>query len=278
VKYVGTLKQMSTKALIDGDIIAYRFAFINEFDIDFGDEGEPSIITVARAEEAMVDVDHFIKWVVETTGADKAVVCLSGKDNFRYKVMPNYKDNRNASTVPTLVDVLKNYMYQAWDAKSEPQLEADDLLSILQDNKSIICTIDKDLNQVQGMHFNWNKKDLYEIDEIQASHFFWTQVLMGDSTDGYKGCPKIGKVKSKSIVDDFIERQLSEPEIWEEVVNIYYTNYRKYVDEEATDQFIEELALANARVARMVQRGEYNFETQELTLWSPEGGLINNKL
>ena len=146
------------KALIDGDIIAYRFAFINEYDIDFGDEGEPSIITIAKAEEAMVDVDHFIQWILDTTGCDEYIVCLTGKDNFRYNVLPEYKNNRNESTVPTLVDVLKKYMIKSWNAQREPKLEADDLMSIYADKDSVICTIDKDLDQVVGHHFNWNKK------------------------------------------------------------------------------------------------------------------------
>lgn len=266
------------KLLIDGDIIAYRFAFLNEFDVDFGEAGEPAIITVARAEEAMVDVDHFIQWLADTLDAEDVVVCLSGKENFRYNVLPTYKDNRNASTVPTLVDVLRKYIIESWNGIYEPQLEADDLMSIHQTKDTIICTIDKDLDQVPGFHYNWNKKELYEIDEIHGKHFFWTQVLMGDSTDGYKGCPQVGKVKANRFVDSFIERQLNEAEIWKEVIDIYNTHYRKYIDEEASDQVIEEYALATARVARMVTAEEYDFEKQEVTLWRPEGGLLTCSL
>ena len=260
---------MEKIALIDGDIICYRFAFINEFDIDFGDEGEPSIITIAKAEEAMVDVDNFIEWVIETTGADKAVVCLSGKDNFRYNVLEGYKDNRNASTVPTLVDVLKKYMIKTWHAKVEDKLEADDLMGLLQNDNTIICTIDKDLDQIKGMHFNWNKKEIYEIDEIQGRHFFYSQVLMGDSTDNIKGCPKIGKVKSKKIMDDCIERQLSDDEIWKTIKEVYTLNYRKHIETEASEEDIEEYAITNARAVRILRDNEYDFDTQEVKLWSP---------
>ncbi len=255
------------RALIDGDIIAYRFAFINEFDIDFGDEGEPSIITIAKAEEAMVDVDNFIQWILDTTGADEAVVCLSGKDNFRYKELEGYKDNRNASTVPTLVDVLKKYMTKTWNARTESKLEADDLMGLLQDSNSIICTIDKDLDQIEGMHFNWNKKEIYEIDELQARHFFYSQVLMGDSTDNIKGAPKIGKIKSVKILDKCIEDQLSDKEIWKEIEEIYKKQYKKYVDEDASDNFINKYLIANTRAVRILRGEEYDFTTKEIDYW-----------
>lgn len=253
-------------ALIDGDIIAYRFAFINEFDVDFGDEEEPSVITIAKKEEAMVDTDHFIQWILDTTGADDALVCLSGTENFRYEVLEGYKDNRNASTVPTLVDILRNYMVEAWGARRFSKLEADDLMGLYQKGNTIICTIDKDLDQIQGMHFNWNKKEIYEIDEIQARHFFYSQVLMGDSTDNIKGCPKIGKVKSKKIVDGYIEEQLNDDEIWEGIVSIYHTQYNKYVGETSREE-AEQHAIATARAVRILRGDEYNFHTQDIKLW-----------
>ena len=257
------------KALIDGDIIAYRFAFINEYDIDFGDEGEPSIITIAKAEEAMVDVDHFIQWILDTTGCDEYIVCLTGKDNFRYNVLPEYKNNRNESTVPTLVDVLKKYMIKSWNAQREPKLEADDLMSIYADKDSVICTIDKDLDHVVGHHFNWNKKEKYEIDEIQAKHFFYIQSLMGDSTDGIRGCPKVGKVNATKVADDIIKHQYTDEEAFEVIFEIYKQKYLKYIDEDASDKTIMDYMTSMVNAVRLLGKEDYDFKTKEVVLWQP---------
>jgi DNA polymerase-1 len=188
--------------------------------------------------------------------------------------MPTYKNNRNASTVPTLVDVLKNYMKKAHPCWIYEGLEADDVMSLMQTNDTIICTIDKDLDQVEGLHYNWNKIGVYEITEEEGTKFFYRQILMGDPTDGYKGCPKIGKVKSQRIVDDFYERGLSEAEMWKEIVDIYYNNMIRYTDENTTYIGAEMSALENARVARMLRGNEYTFETSAVHYWLPEGGAI----
>jgi len=74
------------------------------------------------------------------------------------------------------------------------------------------------------------------------------QTLMGDSTDNYKGCPKVGLKTAEKI--------LAENSTWETVVAAF---------EKAG--LSEEDALENARLARILRDGEYNNETGEVKLW-----------
>jgi hypothetical protein len=56
-------------------------------------------------------------------------------------------------------------------------------------NPYVICRVDKDLKQVPGFHFNYNRQEqgVELIDETQAAYWFWLQMLMGDPTDNIQG-------------------------------------------------------------------------------------------
>jgi 5'-3' exonuclease len=93
--------------------------------------------------------------------------------------------------------------------------EADDLLGIEQtannENgvESCIISIDKDLDCISGWHFNpgirrggvfIKEPRRYLVSPRDATRFFYTQLLVGDPTDGIKGAPGIGKVKAEKIL------------------------------------------------------------------------------
>jgi len=91
-------------------------------------------------------------------------------------------------------------------------MEADDRLSIEQmrdwycfrgskDNeethskvcRTVICSLDKDLDNTPGWHYNWVKDNLYWIDEHEALTNFYCQMLTGDSVDNILGLYGVGK-------------------------------------------------------------------------------------
>lgn len=128
-------------------------------------------------------------------------------------------------------------------------IEADDLLGILgsaDPEENIIWSADKDLKTIPARHLIDGK--IVTIDESEADYWFFLQTLMGDTTDGYKGCPTVGAKKADAI--------LQEDCTWEAVV----ATFKK-------KGFSEELALENARLARILRDGEYNFDTGEVKLW-----------
>jgi len=51
--------------------------------------------------------------------------------------------------------------------------------------------VDKDLLQVPGWHYNYERRQLQYITELQASQNFYTQVLIGDSVDNVDGIFRI---------------------------------------------------------------------------------------
>ena len=76
--------------------------------------------------------------------------------------------------------------------------EADDQLSIRCALKGdTIATIDKDLNNTAGWHYNWQKDDLYCVGKIEADRNFYRQLLVGDSTDNIPGLFRITGTKAK---------------------------------------------------------------------------------
>jgi hypothetical protein len=62
---------------------------------------------------------------------------------------------------------------------------------------STICSIDKDLLQVPGRHYNWVKGEFYEQTYLSGLRCFYEQCLKGDRTDDIPGIAGIGEVKAK---------------------------------------------------------------------------------
>ena len=61
---------------------------------------------------------------------------------------------------------------------------------------SIIISIDKDLDQIPGLKYNWVKDVGYNITEEQGYYNFHIQLMSGDSTDNIPGLPGIGPGKA----------------------------------------------------------------------------------
>jgi 5'-3' exonuclease len=170
------------------------------------------------------------------TGADEFSIFLSGENNFRYSIYPEYKANRTAPK-PRHLQAVKQHLIEKYNAQVSDGCEADDLLGIAQcgarqamqdmiefDSRivtehpprdTIICSIDKDLRMIPGWHYSFEiggKSSLGKawvrpmekvfVEEFQGLRHFYTQLLTGDSTDNIKGAAGIGKVKAERILRD----------------------------------------------------------------------------
>jgi len=147
------------------------------------------------------------------------------KNNFRKEINPEYKANRPQDKTRFLVGLLKHYTIQMLedemsDVKYSDTLEADDLIAqatYFYDN-AIIVSIDKDLKQLEGIHFDYYKLKTGEIDELGnelREYKGWTyttkqkgfnlllyMLLMGDKADNIKGVDGIGIKTAKKILDN----------------------------------------------------------------------------
>ena len=176
------------KALIDGDIVSYRCAAVNE-------NAEPPL--------AAWQSDELINRIIEDVNADDWVIYLSGSNNFRYNLYPEYKANRRDAVKPKHLEHIREYLVTTWDARIVDGIEADDQLGIDSqrgDCTAVVCSIDKDLLQLPGWHYNFVQRKLTEISEENAIYNFYYQLLVGDPTDNIKGCPGIGKVNATKIL------------------------------------------------------------------------------
>jgi DNA polymerase-1 len=236
-----------TLLLIDGDIIAYKAAASAEVATNWGN-GQWTLHSFEPDVE--VRVEDQIHKLLEAPVQD-CVIAFTDKKNFRKDVASYYKANRKDTRKPMLLDYAKKYMSLQYNTIMYRNLEADDVLGILgtKNRDTIIWSEDKDLLTIPAKH--WINGEVVEITEAEANYQFLYQTLIGDSTDNYKGCPTIGPKTANKI--------LSSGCTWEAVVEAFKSK-----------GLSEEVALENARLARILRDGEYNTETGEVYLWQPQ--------
>lgn len=180
------------KLLIDADIVTFRAAF--------SAEEEEEWVACSRADNTLHDI-------AQTLGSDDFELWLSGENNFRYGVYPEYKANRITAKRPKWEKQVKQYLVDTWGAKWSEGCEADDMLGVRQmeflgrQKPVCIVTIDKDLDMIPGDHYNFVKKEKYYVDETAACRFFYYQCLIGDTADGIKGVPGIGPKKATKLLE-----------------------------------------------------------------------------
>lgn len=182
-------------ALIDGDIVCYRCAASAEMD---------------EMATALMRSDLLMKEIMDATGATEFRVFLSGpkESNFRYKVDPQYKANRADVARPIHLDSCKHFLMVHWGAEVCTGYEADDGMGIAQKaSGTVICSIDKDMLQVPGQHYNFVKKKFTQVWPDGGLKAFYMQTLIGDRSDGIRGVDGIGPIKAAKILDDRIPEE-----------------------------------------------------------------------
>jgi DNA polymerase-1 len=254
-----------TDLLVDGDILLHRFGHSNHTKIDWG---EDCVTNEYDTDKAKKELDDFIKWMRSYTRTLRVTVCLSGEFNFRYGVLPTYKHNRDDDKKPKIIEDLKQHIRDTWDTEEHNLLEADDVLGIMasaEPEKYLLATLDKDLLQIPCRHFNWNKRKYTDVDTYDGDYMFFIQVLTGDITDGYKGAPKIGKVKAAKILEDYFdeESRTRSAGVWSAILEAYAQEQNLCISWES----LHETALAQARVARMLRHNEHR--KWKPILWKP---------
>jgi DNA polymerase-1 len=245
------------KLLVDADIVIFKHACVNEVEFQWTDEVSSKVADIGAAKDG---IDFFHEMLLEDTGTTEAIYCFSSEPGFRYDVLPTYKYNRKGVERPDMLPELREHIEQNYKTKTKPRLEADDVMGVLSTiapGKYVIATIDKDLKQIPGMHYRWATQwkdaEMFEVSEEEADLYFYRQVLMGDPTDGYKGCPGIGPKRSSKVLKD-----VTDGKYWEAIVEAYESK-----------GFTEEDALVQARVARILRKDDWDFDNNCHKLWTP---------
>lgn len=183
-------------ALLDGDIFAYRLACVLE-------KYEPEVAN--DNERACARLSEFVLNVCNSIQADETKIFLSPgiAKLFRTAIYPEYKGNRQHKVKPILLEIFRNHLVSEFNAEIEAPYEADDLLSINQTDESVIVSIDKDLLQVPGRHYNFVKHRFELINEELGIRNYLAQALTGDTTDNIIGLDRVGPVRANKLLGDY---------------------------------------------------------------------------
>ena len=120
---------------------------------------------------------------------------------------------------------MHEFLVKEWNAEECDGYEADDALGMNQSSDTIICSIDKDLYQIPGNHFNFVKKDFLDFTEHEGRYNFWLQLLSGDKSDDIPGYDGI----VRSTVPKFIYKMLSEMSDPEQDIYDLYEDKSQYL-------------------------------------------------
>ena len=178
-------------ALVDGDIITYR--------IGFASEGTSEGIVRSRT-------DEFLSDMLMDLDVEDFEGYLTGKGNFREKIAVTapYKGNRS-SKKPEHYEFLRDYLIREWGFQLIEGEEADDAISIhhcsVVDGNTIICSTDKDFDQLPGWHYNFVRREKYYVTAEEGLRNFYCQLLTGDRVDNILGIRGVGPVKAARLLD-----------------------------------------------------------------------------
>lgn len=194
-------------ALIDSDLICYRCAA--------SAENEVEDVAIWRVDDAMRRILHNV-------GATSYESFLSGDSNFRKGIDPSYKANRTQAR-PKWLELCREHMVMSWKSRVGDNIEADDLIGIAQTayfefgEPSVVCSLDKDLRQLAGKHYNFVREEFDFVTPLDAHKNFYKQLLIGDTSDNVVGVRGIGKVKAAKIINPLD----NEVDMYEAVQNLY---------------------------------------------------------
>lgn len=107
--------------LVDGDMVAFSHAAAEEY----GKESDQ--INFAKIQMSM---DSKMKELINRHGATEYIVCISGDENMRHVISPDYKENRANVWRPENLKNAKAHLLVAWNGVKMEGLEADDLMAM----------------------------------------------------------------------------------------------------------------------------------------------------
>ena len=249
---------MNRTALIDGDIIAYTAASWAQ---------SRQMDGVDLLDRVRSDVKDWTRRAF----CSRALVMLScpREENFRKEFWPSYKENRDDKPKPPGLGDAVACLREEFGATTRPGLEADDLLGILgsggllpDGSWPVMVTIDKDLKQVPGTHFNPDKDDYpREVSLTEADQFFYVQWVAGDATDNVPGVFRAGPAKALKLLGS------TPREGWDQaVLDLYEAHPQAYT---------AEYVVAQARCVRILRAGEWDATSRKPSLWTPNGHYPN---
>lgn len=207
---------------------------------------ETEILPKAHEDVDMI-VDVMIKNVVVGSESTDYLVYLTGDTNFRNELatIKEYKGNRNSSARPVHYQYIRDYMTEQHPYIMSDNCEADDLCAMRlytefkkarqsrnrEKCEAILCSIDKDLRNIPGWHYNIKDKVIDWVTPKQANKHFASQLLTGDACDNIPGISFLSD-KKKKVGPKTAEKMLKEAETLEDLHNAVCEVYSEFAGED----------------------------------------------
>lgn len=166
--------------------------------------------------------------ILHETNAMGYNLFLTGSDNFRFSIYPEYKANRKDTARPKHYAAIREFLVTDWKAKVTDGIEADDAMGIEQcadPENSIIATIDKDLLMIPGHHYNFVKQERRYVTPMEGLRHFYFQLVMGDKADNIFGYDGVARQKVPKFLEPVItqlEYCATEKEMYDLVYDLYH--------------------------------------------------------
>lgn len=236
--------------LIDADILLYQATAATEVETDWGDDVWSLTTDLKQAKVMFLER---LAAIQDRLGDGDVTLCISDKENFRKTVYPTYKSNRKKTRKPLGYPVMVTWAKQKFTNVTLPNLEADDVLGILQtipynQGKTTIVSDDKDLKTIPGKLYRPMSDEELVITEAEADKNFLLQTLTGDAVDSYPGLKGYGPKTA--------EKLLGNRPAWSLVEQAYIKAGQSRED-----------ALVQARLARILRWSDWDAETNTVKLF-----------
>lgn len=207
---------MKELALIDGDIVCYRCAA--------SAANDPEEVALQR-------VDNLINRITHETNSIQYQVFLTGDNNFRYTLYPDYKAHRKDKPKPLWLNACKEHLVKHHKASISDGNEADDEIAIVHQTEglsTLVASIDKDFLQLPGYHYNFVKEEQVFVSPLDGMRFFYKQTISGDGSDNIPGFDhkcrnKIPKFMEKLLAP--IDEMTEEEEMYKYALGLYETEF-----------------------------------------------------
>lgn len=204
---------MTKVAVIDGDSIAYMAGYCRSHG-----ESEAAVTRLISQILSATECTTY-ELYIEEWRKDKKL--------FRRDMCSGYKVRKKKPGIVPFLNHARAFMVEKWNANVVTVYEAEDV--VLKRNRelteagndTVICFIDKDLLNIAGNFYNYQKQEMLVVDEDEATLRLWRQVATGDQVDCIPGVTGIGPVKAKKSITD--------PEkAMKQCVKIYKDNSQSY--------------------------------------------------
>lgn len=278
------------RTLIDGDILRYELGAVAQ---DVEEVFGVKAFKPWPKHRVVELVENRIETIIRGTEAESFEVFLSQGSNYRFDIAKTdpYKGQRKGDK-PQHWGTIGEILQELFDAYSVHGAEADDVLSIyarLDPENTVIASRDKDLRIVPCWHYAWKsgasqpEVTLHKVEALGELYierygsggiklkgnglkFFYGQVLVGDSVDNYKGCPRVGPARAFEVLSACSD----EAELWEAT---YWEYAKKLGPEDGLKRLIENAQLAWLLEDAEIEEKDHDLYVSPKRLWQPPASI-----